>query len=67
MSFVKSLISAAAAATAIAKKMKFGVLTDIHLNPNYKSNITGEENQFCIGNVLAEELAYFGRSHCDSP
>ena len=42
MTFIKSLITAAAAATTIAKKVKFGVLTDIHLNPDYKSDITGE-------------------------
>ena len=65
MSFVKSLILFALLAATNAEKVKFGVMTDIHLNPNYKPNISGD--QYCIGDKEDDQIANFGRAHCDSP
>ena len=65
MSFVKSLILSALLAATNAKKVKFGVMTDIHLNQNYKPDSSGD--QYCIGDKVADQIANFGRAHCDSP
>ena len=54
MSLVKNLILSALLAATNSKKVKFGVMTDIHLNPNYKPNIIGEQNQYCIGDIVAD-------------
>ena len=40
-------------------------MTDIHLNPNYKPDVS--DVSYCIGEDKAEQAAYFGRAHCDSP
>ena len=65
MSFARRILASGLLSATSAKKVKFGVLTDIHLNLNYKAEISGDS--YCIGNDKAAEIAYFGRAHCDSP
>ena len=53
MSFIKILfISAILTSSVSARKVKFGVITDIHLNLKHKPNIS--ENSYCIGNDEAD-------------
>ena len=59
------------AAAASAKQYKFGVFTDIHLQPYYDPNLSS--SQFCMPctgshcpDKKEEVPAYFGRMHCDS-
>ena len=70
MSFTNCLISAVALATlANSKQVKFGVLTDIHLSPNYQPDIDVGKT-WCDageGEKKADKMAYFGRPGCDSP
>ena len=69
MSFTKSLISVALAAFVNSKQIKFGVLTDIHLNPDYQADIEPKRT-YCNsgeGERKADNNAYFGRPGCDSP
>ena len=40
-------------------------MTDIHLNPNYQPDVS--DVSYCIGEDKAQQAAYFGRAHCDSP
>ena len=65
MSFVRSLLIPGLLAATNAKKVKFGVMTDIHLNLGYKADISGDS--YCEGFGKATEVANFGRAHCDSP
>ena len=70
MSFTQSLISAVALATlANSRTVKFGVLTDIHLNPEYQPHLDVGRT-FCGPGPQAqvsEHVANFGRPGCDSP
>ena len=70
MSFAQSLISASTLASlANTEAIKFGVLTDIHLNPEYKPNLD-VGHTFCgpgPQESTAKDVANFGRPGCDSP
>ena len=70
MSYTKGFILAAALATiAESKQVKFGVLTDIHLNPYYKAYIDVGLT-WCNDwpdKKTADKKAQFGRPGCDSP
>ena len=70
MSFAKTILPAVAlAALANAKLIKFGVLTDLHLNPDYQADVD-VRNTYCNSGIYekkAKDLAPFGRPGCDSP
>ena len=51
MSFARRILASGLLSATSAKKVKFGVLTDIHLNLNYKAEISGDS--YCIGNEKA--------------
>ena len=70
MSFAKTILPAVALATlANAKQVKFGVLTDLHLNLDYQADLDAWKT-YCntgIHEQKAKDLAPFGRPGCDSP
>ena len=66
-----SFVTCLLASTASATKYKFGVFSDIHLQPNYMPD--RPPSQYCevaskgrFDEVLTEN-AYFGRIGCDVP
>jgi len=53
---------------AVAEKVKFGVLSDIHLQVNYRPDKPAEGAYCCsTGEGKTDDLAYFGRFGCDLP
>ena len=68
-SFVTALIASVASAT----KYKFGVFTDIHLQPNYLPDRPAGYPTFCgkakeeKDDEILDVNAYFGRMGCDLP
>ena len=69
---IGSVIAALLALETLAEKIKIGVLTDIHLQPNYAPNIAVSPN-FCCTSTSNEDPTYednianFGRFGCDLP
>ena len=70
-SFTTAMLFASASLENIftdAKIAKFGVITDIHLQPNYYPDRDSGNGHYCeLDDPIAEEMAYFGRLGCDSP
>ncbi len=64
-------ISAYSISQVEAKKYTFGVLSDIHLQPNYSPTGTVpnycEESSQTDSSQLLNTVAYFGRLGCDVP
>ena len=56
---------------ANAERVKFGVLSDIHLQPFYKPDKPVDGDYYCVdqdfGDETTDEMAYFGRLGCDLP
>ena len=68
-----SFVSAGVAIVQLAnaERVKFGVLSDIHLQPFYRPDKPVDGNYFCVdqdfGDETTSDMAYFGRLGCDLP
>ena len=65
-----SLIAVAfLASDALAKKIKFGVMTDIHMSSKYQPDIAAKPTHCAEGEgaIKTDDVANFGRIGCDPP